>query len=323
MKSVRMLLTLTLGALAMVLPIMPGAQAATRTWVASTGADTGTCPRSAPCATFSYAVSQTDAFGEVNCADAGSFGFLNVTKSITISCEAGTAGILVASVGDGIFISTAATDVVYLRGLDINGAGDANKPYIGIQIEGGGKVHIEKCVVHGITGSSGTGTGILYNPSAASSLFISDTVIADNGSSAAGGGILLQPDTTATVNVSVERLRLTNNGYGLDADGSNTGALQVSVRDSLASGNANSGFIAESTSGRMKMMIQNSEASSNGTNGIKADGSNTLLTVGGSAIFGNASAITIKNNATLLSYQNNQIDGNTANDTPVPSQNLH
>jgi len=94
--------------------------------------------------------------------------------------------------------------------------------------------------------------------------------------------------------------------------------------DSLASGNANSGVVAETTGGRTKMMVANSEASNNGSNGIKADGSsNTLLVVGGSAIFGNANAIAIKDGATLHSYQTNQIDGNTANDTPMPAQNLH
>src|SRR3981189_2009362 len=74
---------------------------ATRTWVSGVGDDVNPCSRTAPCKTFAGAISKTSAGGEINCLDPGGFGAVTVTKSLTISCEMGTAGVLVAS-GNGI-----------------------------------------------------------------------------------------------------------------------------------------------------------------------------------------------------------------------------
>jgi hypothetical protein len=327
MKPTTALLTLAAVAFGLTMSMTAPAQAASRTWVASTGSDSGSCTHAAPCATFSFALGQTDAFGEINCVDAvGNVGNLIIQKSITISCEEGTAGILLAPNSDGIDIDVMATDVVYLKGLDIEGLGPAASGGAGIYFQGGGTLHVEKCRIHGFVSTS-VGYGIDFKPgnfsTQSASLFVADTTIADNGATGIGGGILVQPQSSSTVTVSLQRVQLTGNNFGLDADGSNASSLRVAVRDSLASGNRASGFVAETTGGTTRMMIQNSEASNNGTNGIKVDGSNAELFVGGSAIFSNDSAVTVKNSALVFSYQNNQIDGNAANDIPVPAQTLH
>jgi hypothetical protein len=317
MKPTITLLTLTAAAFVLTASMTAPAQAASRTWVSGSGDDTNPCTRASPCATFDAAYKVTDAFGEINCTDAGTYGHLQIFKSITISCEGGTAGVL-ATVSDGFDVSAGPTDVVYLRGLDINGKNSFGTT--GIYFNEGGTLHVERCLIHGYA----DGWGIFFYPFSNGSLFVADTVIADNGLAGGfSGGMALQFQSAANATVSLERVQVTNNNIGFDADGSSGNLLAVSIRDSLASGNTSSGFVAETTGGTTRMMIQNSEASNNGSNGIKADGTNALLFVGGSAIFGNASAITIKNGATLLSYQNNQIDGNSANDTPVPAQTLH
>src|SRR6202521_4172668 len=95
---------------------------ASRTWVSGVGDDVNPCSRTAPCKTFAGAISKTAAGGEINCLDPGGFGAVTITKSITISCEAGTAGVLV-SFTNGITISAAGGDNVVLRGLDIEGIG--------------------------------------------------------------------------------------------------------------------------------------------------------------------------------------------------------
>src|SRR5450432_4615171 len=69
---------------------------ATRTWVSGVGDDVNPCSRTAPCKTFAGAISKTAAGGEINCLDPGGFGGVTITKSMTISCEAGTAGVVVA-----------------------------------------------------------------------------------------------------------------------------------------------------------------------------------------------------------------------------------
>ena len=126
-----------------------------RTWVSSTGTDAGTCGRSSPCATFNFAYSQTNAGGEIYCVDAGSFGIVTIAKSITISCDVGTAAIS-APTSSGVQITVAATDVVNLRGLDINGFGDPFS-FAGIAFSGAGELHVAKCVIRGFTQSSGPG----------------------------------------------------------------------------------------------------------------------------------------------------------------------
>src|SRR5690348_18456548 len=93
---------------------------ASRTWVSGVGDDVNPCSRTAPCKTFAGAISKTAANGEINCLDPGGFGAVTITKSIIISCEGVTAGVLVSGT-NGIVVSTASTDVVYLRGLDFEG----------------------------------------------------------------------------------------------------------------------------------------------------------------------------------------------------------
>src|SRR6201991_2921704 len=77
--------------------ISPASAQATRTWVSGVGDDANPCSRTAPCKTFPGAISKTAAGGEINCLDPGGMGQVTVTKSMTISCEVGTAGIVFSS----------------------------------------------------------------------------------------------------------------------------------------------------------------------------------------------------------------------------------
>src|SRR5216684_7451676 len=130
MGQVMRKVALSLAVTALALPSLtasPAKAGAPRTWVSGTGDDNSpTCSRTAPCKTFAGALAgnKTAAGGEINCLDPGDFGRVTITFSVTISCEAGTAGIHApASSGSSsaIFINAAATDVVTLRGLDIDG----------------------------------------------------------------------------------------------------------------------------------------------------------------------------------------------------------
>ena len=62
----------------------PPPASSAHTWVASTGTDTGLCPRTAPCKTFQFAVNATSANGEVSTVDPDDYGPVTITKSITI-----------------------------------------------------------------------------------------------------------------------------------------------------------------------------------------------------------------------------------------------
>src|SRR5205807_3000693 len=94
---------------------------ASRTWVSGVGDDANPCSRTAPCKTFAGAISKTAGAGEINCLDPGGFGGVTITKPITISSEGFEAGVLVSGT-NGIVVNVPnATDVVVIRGLDIEG----------------------------------------------------------------------------------------------------------------------------------------------------------------------------------------------------------
>ncbi len=115
-------------AAAVLVPSSAAAQPIVHTWVASNGSDGASCDRPTPCATSSGALAKTVAGGEITCVDSGNYGQFSwtISKSVTINCDGaiGSGGPL-GSVSFGFIqvSGTAATDVVTLRGLDIDGFG--------------------------------------------------------------------------------------------------------------------------------------------------------------------------------------------------------
>jgi len=88
-----------------------------RTYVSNTGTDAGICGPGAPCASFQYALSQTESKGEINCLNTGDFGSISIDKSVTIDCTGAIGTMTPSTIGVGI---TAPGRVVHLRGLSIN-----------------------------------------------------------------------------------------------------------------------------------------------------------------------------------------------------------
>src|SRR4051812_34887770 len=147
--------------------VAPAYAQATRTWVSGVGDDVNPCSRTAPCKTFAGAISKTAAGGEINCLDSGGFGTLTITKSISVLCNGVVGGVLAAGTNgfniNDIATATPGTVVVYLEGLDIDGAGTG---LIGINFTSGLALHVKNTVIrdfragsaHGINFAPGTGT---------------------------------------------------------------------------------------------------------------------------------------------------------------------
>src|SRR5437763_9883921 len=121
-KALLSIATLCCGVVAMTLAAAPANAQATRTWVSGVGDDANPCSRTAPCKTFAGAISKTAPAGEINVLDPGGFGAVTITKSITISSVGFEAGVLVSGT-NAIIVNASPTDVVVLRGLDIEGLG--------------------------------------------------------------------------------------------------------------------------------------------------------------------------------------------------------
>jgi hypothetical protein len=268
---------------------VPAHAQATRTWVSGVGDDANPCSRTAPCKTFAGAISKTASGGEINVLDPGGFGAVTITKPITISSEGFEAGVLVSGT-NGIVVNVPnATDVVVLRGLDIEGLGTGIN---GITILTGGTVQVEKCTIEKFTGF-----GINFTPTVnGSQLHVVDTIVRNNGSGVNGGGILVSP-SSGTSKGSLDNVRLENNVLGIRTQATGTGASNTSVFRSVAASNANAGF-ASATGGTLT--VERSIAAHNGTGIGCASGAvrigNTSITDNGTAVSTGGTCESFKNN---------------------------
>ncbi|MBV8565905.1 MAG: hypothetical protein JO273_10665 [Methylobacteriaceae bacterium] len=316
-------IALSLAALAAMLAFaLPGtvAQAQNaRSWVASFGSDVNPCNRAQPCATFAFAITKTNAGGEINCVDQGEFGNggqMTITKSITIDCEGVQGRVLVSAFVSAFEILAGPGDVVVLRGLDINGARSGED---GILFASAAALHIEKCVIHDFVPQGDVaGWGIeVGGGSANAEIFVSDSTIVDNGTGNTGGGIIVHASGLpgGIRKVVLNRVEVRNNVFGIKADGADvSGVINMTVRDSVSAGNAINGIVGTGTASgaAIVMMIDRSATSHNLAGfGVIADGPKTTIRLGGSSIAGNPNGVGVSNGGVLQSYGTNQINGNS------------
>ncbi|MDH2344385.1 right-handed parallel beta-helix repeat-containing protein [Bradyrhizobium sp. SSUT77] len=256
---------------------------ATRTWVSGVGDDVNPCSRTAPCKTFAGAISKTAAGGEINCLDSAGFGTLTITKAISIYCE-GTVGGVLAAGTTGFIVNAAATDHVVLRGLDIDGAGTGIK---GVNVLQAASVLIEHCFIRNF--NSAGGVGIFVNPSNFNSmLMIRDSVISHNGTAADGAGVQIN----------------TNGG---------------SSRSTINNTAIHKNFIGLNVLGTSNVQVNNSNISENLSTGFALSGAASGR-IGRSMIVNNLGAAT---SGTVLSYLDNQINGNAPDTTPGTAGGYH
>ena len=117
------------------------AEAAQRTFVATTGNDANPCTLVAPCRSFGAAMPYTDPEGEIIVLDSGAYGRVTITQPVTIEAPAGVyAGISVFPSTNGIDVNAPGATVT-LRGLSINGQGGN----IGISVTAVGALRIDRC----------------------------------------------------------------------------------------------------------------------------------------------------------------------------------
>ena len=290
---------------------------ATRTWVSGVGDDANPCSRTAPCKTFAGAISKTAAGGEINVLDPGGFGGVTITKSITISSEGFEAGVLVSGT-NAIIINALATDVVVLRGLDIEGLGTGLD---GIRVIGAlGALHVEKCTINAFRGTNGSGINIATTAAGTTKVFIKDTIVRNNGQGT-GGGILIHPAVGANVKASLDNVRTENNLFGLKAQDRTT----VSITNSVASGNTNAGFSAQQAgTGAIAMTIDHSASVNNGTDGVQSNSptaapNNAVVRIANVTVTGNATGLAVVGTGQMISFKTNNVDGNVVNGAPTSS----
>jgi hypothetical protein len=285
---------------------------ATRTWVSGVGDDANPCSRTAPCKTFAGAISKTAAGGEINTIDPGGYGAVTITKSIRIIAQSGVAGILVSGT-NGIIVNAGANDAVYLEGLVFDGV--VGSGINGILFNSGGSLVVRDCKIFGFSQ-----WGILFTPTTPSTIEVSNSVITNNGSSATFGGIKVIGRAGATlVSGVVDRSLLANNANGFLIDGTGGGGTaQVSVRESVVSGNTGNG-VATNSSGTVSSVVylDKTTSSNNGAAGISATGvPQAAAVVTSSSIQGNVTGLKTTGGQ-IISFKTNNISSNTTDGVPT------
>src|SRR5262249_3500959 len=149
------------------------------------------CTLAHPCATFKRAHDQTSPGGEVGVLTPGSYAAtsssigLSISKSINVTNDGvGEASIVAPADGDGIFVGGGKGDVVSLRGLVLDGLSAAQN---GLLFQSGAALHVQSCVIRSFR------FGVLYLAGVGSNrLFVSDSLIYNNGTVAGTGGIFVR-----------------------------------------------------------------------------------------------------------------------------------
>jgi hypothetical protein len=288
-------LRLIFGPLILIGGLAMSARSQQRTFVSGQGSDNNPCSLTAPCRTFSMATGVVSSGGEVIALDSAGYGAFAINKSVTITVPAGVyAGISVFS-GDGISINAGSTDVVILRGLGLNQFGGTN----GIRFTSGKALHVENCTINGF----GAGAGVIQTGS--NDLFVKDTIIRNNQT-----GIDLAP-TSGTARASADQVRFEGNQDGLVVGQGG----KASVRNSVASGSSDAGFLASCSAGACELNIDNCLIANNAT-GVSANGLGGgvgTVRVSDSEVTDNTTGLLQQGGGLLLSSGSNTVEGNSSN----------
>jgi hypothetical protein len=205
-----------------------------RSWVSSTGNDGNACTRSAPCATFSEALAQTNGHGEIDVVDPSDYGAVTISEAVTI--DGGGMGRITVNSGM-IAVTVNASDVI-LRNLSIT---STNGGY-GIVASGG--TTIENVQISGFgdgLDAYSAGTVVLRNFTItncgnAGAFATGGTTLTIDGSLLTGNGTAIEVQSPTVVvaplpppypivvltnsTITGNRVGLRNNGFDLTLDGS-------------------------------------------------------------------------------------------------------
>jgi hypothetical protein len=305
------LLSITVMAAVTLTAVSAQAQSAIRTFVSTTGSDTNPCSITSPCRHFSAAVAATAVDGEVDALEPGAYGSFSISQGITIEGQ-GWSYVAPPSGAAAITIN-AVSGTVNIRGISLNGVGVSNA--FGIQFNSGGSLNVRDCVIRNFTHY-----GIFLNSSTVSSQFsVSNALVTDNSY-----GIVIAPFTGSTTTAAAfEHVELVNNQHdALIVQPQELGeTIKVTVSDSLIANN-NNGIVSDSSFGGVGIItVRNSAIANNTGDGLSAMAAGATIRVTRSTITGNATGWSAASSGVVTSYNDNDIDDNTAGDTAPPCVN--
>jgi hypothetical protein len=277
-----------------------------RVFVASYGSDSNPCTYGSPCKTFQNAVDVVAAGGEVTAIDSAGFGPLTITKAVTITSPAGVeAGIVPNSGFDAVYIDTSGD--VALRGLTIEGNDNGVD---GIGLSNASSLAIVNCSIRHFTHD-----GIYLQPTGELALSILNTIASNNGND----GIDLSPSggSGEIIGVIDHSTATSNTVDGMNVYGANAGGLvaEITIVNSVSANNGRDGVVAYTTAGNTAttVMVRDTTASYNAASGFLANGTAEMILAHSEAT-GNSYGIYINTDASGHSFGDNHVYGNLSND---------
>jgi hypothetical protein len=186
---------------------------------------------------------------------------------------------------------------------------------MGIDFQNGDALFVENATISGFDAEF----GIRFQPlTARAQLVVSDTIVDSSGSvSGVGGGIEVAPQPGGNAMVVLNRVHLALNATAMVLN-STGGTIRAVIRDSVVSSRFNNGImtLAPAAGAPVRLNIERSSLVNNGI-AVQSNGANSLVRIGGSQITGNRTALSAVDGGQILSYQNNEINGNDTDGAPT------
>ena len=284
---------------------MPAQALVARTFVSAAGSDSNNCANVAtPCRHLATAYAATAPNGEIFVLDPANYGALTITGPVSIEGH-GWASIAPVTDQAAITVNANPGDKINIIGVVLDGT--ALTGTTGILFTSGGTLNLRDSVIRNV---GDYGIDFQPNSSGLSQLFVSNTLVSDNGL-----GIVISPSGSGTTTAVLDHVLIENSGNGgLQIENPAPQTINVTISDSVSANNQN-GIFADSTGGMPATIVaRNSTFANNTVNGLQALDSATIL-VTRSTITGNAAAWS----GNVSSYTDNNIDGNTSGNTAPPS----
>jgi hypothetical protein len=295
-------------ALAVTLPAAPAQALVARTFVSAAGSDSNNCANVlTPCRHLATAYAATSPNGEIYVLDPANYGSLTITGPVSIEGH-GWASIAPVANNPAITINANPGDKINIIGVVLDGTGIGATT--GIRFNSGGTLTVRDSLIRNFTNN-----GISFVPMSSSNFVVSNTVISDNGPH----GIFISDNGSGTTNGVLNHVEMENNEFdGLIAQSDQT--VNITISDSVSANNGNIGIL-NNPIGTVpsNILVRSSTIANNTAGGLEAINNGATLRVTRSTITGNGSGwISSGAGAVVLSYGDNNIDGNTSVNTEPP-----
>ena len=285
------------------------------TFVSVNGSDSNSCLSNAPCRSFQGAYDKTSPGGTIVVLTAGGYGAVKIIHSISIINDGvGTAAIFAPdpthTVGAAITIAAGPDDTVNLRGITIDGDGAQpnNQPFSGIAVSSIYALNIENCIIKNVMQF-----GLIIGPNAPRTISVANTHISGVR---VGYAVFLSNQTASNaVQAVFNHVDIDNSGGFLVYS---AGPADVVVTDNRSVNNTGGFQVQALTTAPVNLTLVRVTAA-NDTGGLFAAGPTATLRVSQSTITGNQHGWLTQSGATVLSYGDNIIDSNLADQAAPPS----